>query len=64
MNTTTTAVEVRPLHGNGFEKESGLDDRLDALLSRMDRLAASVEKSGVTIYQSRLNTADIANPGE
>lgn len=61
---TTTGVTVRNLDGNGYDKESLLDRRLEALLSRMDRLAASVEKSGVTIYQRRLNTADIANPGE
>jgi hypothetical protein len=49
---------------NGLKDPSALDGRLEALLSRMDRLAASVEKSGVTIYQRRLNTSDIANPGE
>jgi hypothetical protein len=61
MNTT---VDARPKAENGVEKEALLDNRLEALLSRMDRLAASVEKSGVTIYQRRLNTSDIANPGK
>jgi hypothetical protein len=65
MNTTT-AVNVRPMEANGYEKEAtpNIDGRLEALLTRLDRLAASVEKSGVTIYQRRLNTADIANPGK
>ncbi|KAL4536875.1 hypothetical protein Ndes2526A_g06376 [Nannochloris sp. 'desiccata'] len=57
-----TTVNVRPVHENGLKDPSALDGRLDALLSRMDRLATSVEKSGVTIYQRRLNTSDIANP--
>jgi len=60
-------VNVRPMHENGLgdpKDPSAFDRRLDALLSRMDRLAASAEKSGVTIYQRRLNTSDIANPGE
>ncbi len=61
MNTT---VNARPKAENGVENETLLDNRLEALLSRMDRLAASVEKSGVTIYQRRLNTSDIANPGK
>lgn len=65
LNTNTmTTVNVRPVHENGLKDPSALDGRLDALLSRMDRLATSVEKSGVTIYQRRLNTSDIANPGE
>ena len=60
-----TTLNVHSLDtGNGYDKENLLDHRLEALLLRMDRIAASVEKSGVTVYQRRLNTADIANPGE
>lgn len=42
------------VRGN-LDKESFLERRLEALLERMDRLSIAVEKSGVTIYQRRLN---------
>lgn len=40
------------------------DPRLDALIERMDRIANCVERSSVSIYQRRMITYDIGNPGE
>jgi hypothetical protein len=40
------------------------EDRLDALLERLDKLASHVEKSSTTIYQRRFIAFDLGNPGE
>lgn len=40
------------------------EDRFDALLERLDKLAAHVEKSSTTIYQRRFIAFDLGNPGE
>ena len=44
-----TTLNVHSLDtGNGYDKENLLDHRLEALLLRMDRIAASVEKEDST----------------
>ena len=42
----------------------GPDAKMDALIARLDRIAAVAEKSSASIYGRRLNTVDFANPGE
>lgn len=52
------------IKASGQENNGISEDRLDALLERLDRLVANGKQSSVTIYQRRFVAFDIANPGE